>query len=204
VSAPILQTKLYIPATTRPPVARPGLTRILEAGSQAGCRLILVSAPAGFGKTTLVADWVRQSSEQTHSRLKDRVAWVTLDSRDNDSSRFIRYILASLQGVDSKLDKFLDQWLSSSNPDLESVFTSLLNQLSEISGHLLIILDDYHLITYSDIHHSVSFFIENLPPQTTLVLVSRTDPPFPLARLRARGFETESKNLIKSTHQDKS
>jgi LuxR family maltose regulon positive regulatory protein len=165
--------------------------RTLEAGSQADCHLILVSAPAGFGKTTLVSDWVRHSLEQTHSRLKDRVAWVTLDNRDNDPGRFMLYLLTSLQGVNSKLDEFLDQWLSSSNPDLESVFTGLLNQLSEIPGQMLIVLDDYHLISHPDIHHAVSFFIENLPPRTTLVLISRADPPFPLARLRARGQITE-------------
>ncbi|MEW5869541.1 MAG: LuxR C-terminal-related transcriptional regulator [Chloroflexota bacterium] len=162
--------------------------RSLEMGCQPDCHLILVSAPAGFGKTTLVANWIRRSLGQSNSRLQNRVAWVTLDGRDNNPDRFMLYLLAGLQRIIPHLGRdFPDQSQVSSIPALEAIFTALLNQLSEISGQALIVLDDYHLITNPLIHQILSFFIENLPPQATLVIISRADPPFPLARLRARG-----------------
>ena len=190
--APILQTKLYIPTTTQPRVVRPSLMRALEMGCQPDCHLILVSAPAGFGKTTLVADWVRRAWAQSPPRLKNRVAWVTLDGRDNDPDRFILYLLTSLQRFIPQIDRdFPEQWRSTTAPTLEPIFTTIINQLSEIPGQALIVLDDYHLITNPDIHHPISFFIENLPSQTIVVIISRAEPPFPLARLRSRGQTTE-------------
>jgi len=180
---PILQTKLYIPTSTQSRVGRPNLMRALNAGYQPGCLLILVSAPAGFGKTTLVADWVRQV------QLKNLVAWITLDKRDNDPDRFIFYLLASLQRLFPQRDQDFPEnlWRGASAPTLEPIFTTIINQLTEDPEQSLIVLDDYHLITNPEIHHPLSFFIENLPSQATLVIISRADPPFPLARLRARG-----------------
>lgn len=202
--APILQTKLYIPTSTQPHIARPHLVRALETGCQPGCHLVLVSAPAGFGKTTLVADWIRQSITKPPSPLKDRVAWVTLDSRDNDPGRFILYLLAGLQRLLPKIGQdYLDPWKTTSELALEPIFTALINQLSEIPGLSLIVLDDYHLITNPDIQKPLSYFIENLPNRTTMILISRADPPFPLARLRARGKIMELRPAdLRFTHEE--
>lgn len=184
MSTAILQTKLHIPVPSPTYMPRPRLHQILDDGLGAGHRLILVSAPAGFGKTTMVSEWISQEQIDT--------AWVSLDEHDDDPTRILIYLISTLQTVDPTLgDDLLSIIESPEPPQLETSFTALLNQLDALSDPLLIVLDDFHLITSKSIHQSLEFFIENLPPHCHLMLLSRADPPLPLARLRARGQMTE-------------
>ena len=183
MSTLILQTKLYVPATTKGRVFRPRLLRCLNAGLQAGHRLILVSAPAGFGKTTLIADWINQSSNLPVPSIADRLAWVALDTNDNDLTRFLAYLISALQQIDSVLgEDTLNILQSSQPPPTESVLTALLNQIASLPGQFIIVLDDYHLIVDQLIHRAVTFLIEHLPPQVHFVIITRADPPLPIAR----------------------
>ena len=187
MSIPILETKLFIPSPSQDRLERPRLHRLLDAGLREGHRLVLVSAPAGFGKTTLVVDWLKLTSAQMQPRAKNQVAWVSLDSNDNDLNRFLLYLLSAFQHVDSSLGRDLKNALQSAQPfHLENSLTILLNQISALSSQIIIILDDYHLIRDQSVHNTIKFLIENQPIQAHLVIITRADPPLPLALLRAR------------------
>lgn len=183
VSTMLLQTKLFVPAPGDALVARPRLLAALDAGL-AG-KLTLVSAPAGFGKTTLVAEWVQQ---QRGAALQ--VAWVALDEQDNDPSRFFSYVLGALQSVHGAIGQDLAQ--ASQLPAPEAIVSVLINDVTavtrsgDLNGRLLLVLDDYHAIQSRAIHEAMAFFLDHMPPAMHLVLLSRADPPLPLARLRAR------------------
>jgi len=181
---PILQTKLYIPMPARERVARERLLECLDTGIHLGHRLILVSAPAGFGKTTVVSDWIRQRDIQA--------AWLSLDENENDPIRFLIYFITALQQIDVTLGEDVISILDSSQPPpVETALTALLNQITGLPGQIVLVLDDYHLIENRAIQNGVAFFVENLPHQVHLLIVSRADPPLPLARFRARGQMTE-------------
>jgi ATP/maltotriose-dependent transcriptional regulator MalT len=143
---------------------------------------VLVCAPAGFGKTALLADWVRDG--------RHRVGWLSLDAGDNDPARFWRHVIAALDrahpGIAGRSAPLLG---SSPPPSFEGVVTALINQLAAQpgQGEVLLVLDDYHLIDAPPVHASLGFLLEHRPPGLRLVLASRADPPLPLARLRARG-----------------
>jgi len=145
---------------------------------------VLVSAPAGFGKTTLLSEWVGQCDCQT--------AWISLGADENDPVRFLTYFTAAFQRIDPTLGEDIFSILSSPQPPpLETILTSLLNQLAALDETTILVLDDYHLIENPAIHAGLTFFVENAPPQAYLAILSRADPPLPLARLRARGQMTE-------------
>lgn len=190
MSAPLLTTKLYTPSP-RPVqrlVPRLRLTRRLDEGLQLGHKLTLVSAPAGFGKTTLVSEWVH--------RVKLPVAWLSLDEGDNDAPRFLSYIVAALQAIQASLGETVAALLESpqmaATPSLlEHLITLLINDLTTLPAPILLILDDYHVINNLDVHTALAFLLDNLPPQVHLVIVSREDPALPLHRLRAGGQMTE-------------
>lgn len=190
MSAPLLTTKLHIPAP-RPIqrlVPRLRLTHWLDEGLRLGHKLTLVSAPAGFGKTTLVSEWVH--------RVKLPVAWLSLDESDNDTIRFLDYIVAALQAIQAGLGETVTALLesppmSTAPPLLENLITLLINDLTTLPAQILLVLDDYHVINNLDIHTALAFLLDNLPPQAHLVLVSREDPALPLHRLRAGGQMTE-------------
>ena len=182
----LLQTKAHIPRPRPGLVARPRLIDKLDDGLTG--KLTLVSAPAGSGKTTLVADW-----GLAHTRASDlHLAWLSLDEGDNDLPRFVAYIVASLRQVHAKVgEATLSMLAAPQRPSAETLLVALLNDLASRSHRLLLVLDDYHAVEDIEIHDAVDFFLEHQPPSVHLVLISREDPPLPLARRRARGEMTE-------------
>ncbi len=176
---PLLSTKLHAPRRRRGLVERPRLTdRLVEATLPS---LTIVAAPAGFGKTTLLADWSASSEREGRS-----TAWLSLDARDNDPTVFWSYVIAAVQTAAPAAGQDASALLGSSQP-LESVVASLLNDLAGVTHEVVLVLDDYHVIESAELHETVAFLLERLPPQVHLVLGGRADPPLPLARLRARG-----------------
>jgi LuxR family maltose regulon positive regulatory protein len=178
-SSAVLATKLYAPRVRPDFVARPRLADRLDGG---GGLLTLVSAPAGFGKTSLLADWIARSSRP--------VAWVSLDEDENGPARLLAYLAAALERVDARLGAQLGPLLGSPTP-LKPAFTAVINAAAEWGEDLTLVLDDYQTITSEAIHQAVAYFAERLPPNLVFVIATRTDPPFPLARWRARGWLRE-------------
>jgi LuxR family maltose regulon positive regulatory protein len=177
----LLETKLHVPRRRRGLVARPRLSERLSRGAESA--LTLVSAPAGFGKTTLLTEWLAAAPADGPS-----VAWLSLDQRDNDPALFWTYVAAALQtaaphGVGASALSLLQ----SRQPPIEAVLAALVNDLDAISNDVVLVLDDYHVIEARDVQDGMAFLLEHLPPQTHLVIASRADPALPLARLRGRG-----------------
>src|SRR6266487_4393652 len=179
---PILATKLYLPRLRPNVVSRPRLIERLNEGLHRN--LILISAPAGFGKTTLVSEWVASCDRQ--------VAWLSLDDQDNDLTRFLTYLVAALQTIAPTIGEgVLGALQSPQPPPTEAILTALLNDLTTIRDHFVLVLDDYHVLDAKAVDHALTYLVEHLPPQTHLVIATREDPQLPLARLRARGHLTE-------------
>jgi len=190
MTAPLLTTKLYIPPPRPNLVPRPRLIEQLNAGLHSGRRLTLISAPAGFGKTTLLSEWIANSD-----RLEPvvRFAWVSLDQGDNDLARFWAYFIAALQSIHADIgEAALAMFRSPKPPPAEAFLTGLINEITaaELEPFALV-LDDYHLIKTQPIHDALTFLLDHLPPQMHLVVATRADPPLPIARLRGRGQLTE-------------
>ena len=179
----LLRTKLAIPLPRPGSVSRPRLIEILRTGLARGARLSLVAAPAGYGKTTLVRDWI--------VGLDRRLAWLSLDEGDNDPARFFAYLAAALQGTDAPSAAEADQLAVVSAPAAEAFMTDLINELSKTAEPLVLVLDDYHLIENQAIHNGLAFLLEHQPQALHLVIATRADPPLPLSRLRGRGQVTE-------------
>jgi LuxR family maltose regulon positive regulatory protein len=175
----LLATKLHVPRTPLGFVSRPGLVARLDAGAAGG--VVLASAPAGFGKTALVADWARSGNHP--------VAWLSLDAGDNDPARFWRHAIGALDRVRPGISGRVGAWLGPpASASYEGLVTALINELAEPGeGDVSLVLDDYHLIDAGPVHASLTFLLEHRPPGLHLVLASRSDPPLPLARLRAGG-----------------
>jgi LuxR family maltose regulon positive regulatory protein len=181
---PILATKLYIPPPRPGIVLRPRLVERLNEGLAMGRRLTLISAPAGFGKTTLVSEWIAGCGRP--------VTWLSLDEGDNDPVRFVSYLVAVLQTIQVGIGEGLLAVLQSPQPpQAEAMLTTLLNEISVIPRQFILILDDYHSIDSEPVDHALAFLVEHMPPQMHLVIATREDPDLPLARLRARGQLTE-------------
>jgi LuxR family maltose regulon positive regulatory protein len=194
MTGPLLSTKNYIPAPRPNFVPRARLVQRLDDGLALGHRLILISAPAGFGKTTLISEWLRdETSPAFMDAAPPLVAWVSLDSGDNDPIRFWSYVLAALQTLWADLGQAAQAALQAPQaPPPESMLAGLINELAAIlDQNLVLVLDDYHVIQTSAIHESVAFLIQHQPPLMHLVIATRADPPLPLARLRGRGQVTE-------------
>src|SRR5579859_5077196 len=180
--APILATKLYMPRLRPNVVSRPRLLERLNEGLHR--KLTLISAPAGFGKTTLLSEWTLG--------LGRPVAWLSLDEGDNDPTRFLTYLVAALQTIAPNLGKGVWGALQSPQPPPpDSILTTLLNDLATLPDQIVLVLDDYHLIEAQAVDQALTFLVEHLPPQMHLVIVTRSDPHLPLARLRARDHVTE-------------
>ncbi|MDQ5826076.1 MAG: LuxR C-terminal-related transcriptional regulator [Chloroflexota bacterium] len=182
MSTPVLATKLYIPPPRPKVIHRPRLVERLNEGLHR--KLTLISAPAGFGKTTLVSEWVAGCDRQ--------VAWLSLDEGDNDPARFITYFVVALQKIVPGIGaSVLAMHQSPQPPPPETVLTALLNEITTIQENFLLVLDDYHVIDATPVDQALTFLIEHLPPQMHLVIATREDPQLPLARLRARGQLSE-------------
>ena len=161
---PLLATKLYAPPARPGLVARPRLLRRLDQGLSS--RLILVSAPAGYGKTTLVSAWLAEQ------RSAD--AWLSLDAGDNDPARFLRYLIAAVQTIAHGVGEAAQALLQSPRlPRLEAALSLLINDLCSLPDHVVIVLDDYYLIGASDIHQAVAFLLDHLPSQIHLLIATR-------------------------------
>ena len=200
----LLVTKFAAPPVQPRLVSRPRLLQRLQDG-RAG-RLTLVSAPAGFGKTTLVSAWVQGMVEAGHeSPLQEsavhgsppqespvRVAWLTLEEEDNDPARFLSYLIAALRQVDARIGQSVQPLLGSPQPPQpEALLTALINDVVAASRPCVLVLDDYHVIHTLPIHQQLAFLLGHQPPQTHVVICTREDPPLPLSRLRASGQVNE-------------
>ncbi|HMQ51829.1 MAG TPA: AAA family ATPase, partial [Anaerolineae bacterium] len=183
---PILMTKLALPPTRTPLTPRDRLLERLAAGAHR--KLTLVSAPAGFGKTTLVASWL--NPQLPAGALL--VAWLSLDDSDDDPVRFWTYVVNALQTVQPELGRRTLELLAEPRPaNLETALTLLINDLAVSAAPLFLVLDDYHVIDDEAVHASLTFLLDHLPPRLHLVIISRSDPPLPVARLRARNQLSE-------------
>lgn len=184
MAIPILATKLYLPPHHPNAVVRSRLLDRLDAGCARGCRLTLVSAPAGYGKTTLVSDWLR--------RTEQGIVWLSLDEQDNDPTRFFAHFIAGFQQVVPTIGQDTTDLLAGAPfPSLDAVMTRLVNDLVHISQPLTVVLDDYHVLQASPIHSAIQFLLAHQPPSLHLIVITRQDPPLSLPRLRARGAMTE-------------
>ena len=206
--APVLATKLFIPSPRPKAVSRPRLIARLNEGLQAGRKLVLISAPAGFGKTTLVSEWIAALTPTTTGtapapaaspggqpsrRFADtggrgEFAWLSLDESDNDPARFLMYFVAALQTLSPSIGAGVLAALQSRQPPPhEALLTALLNEIAALPDRVVLVLDDYHALDSPPIDQALTFLIDHLPPQLQLVIATREDPSIPLARLRARG-----------------
>lgn len=185
---PVLTTKLFIPPSRYKVVLRHHLIERLNDGlcrdKDHNRKLTLISAPAGFGKTTLVGEWVRQ--------CETPAAWLSLDEGDNDLTRFLTYLVAALQTIDEQLGVSMVGMLQSpQQPSSDLFLTALFNEIATHPGDFILVLDDYHVIDSKTVHHAVTFLLHHLPHQMHLVITTRKDPNLSLSRLRARGQLTE-------------
>jgi len=177
---PIIATKLFRPLLRPEIIHRPHLAARLDEGRQ----LTLISAPAGFGKTTLVSEWIAGSVRPA--------AWLSLDSEDNDPLRFLIYLVFSLKTISINMgDSVLGMLESPQPPSFEYILTVLLNEISCVPDHFFLVLDDCHVIETKPVNDALAFLLDHLPQQMHLVIITREDPPLPLARLRARGQLSE-------------
>ena len=184
VPAPLLETKLYVPRSRRGLVPRPRLIERLDRGS--ALKLMLVSAPAGFGKTTLLTEWLAAGpAGPAGERL---AAWLSLDRGDNDPASFWTYVVAALRTAASGVGEGALALLRAPRPPpIETVLTALLNDLGATAAEIVLVLDDYHVIDASDVQDQMAFLLDHLPAWLHVVIASRADPALPLARWRARG-----------------
>jgi len=192
---PMLATKLYIPQPRLKVVSRSRLIERLNEGLASGCRLSLISAPAGFGKTTLVSEWIATLTPtllpvgEGIRNAGVKVAWLSLDESDKDPARFLAYLITALQTIAANVGTGALAVLHASQPQpsqTEAILTTLLNDITTISDNFILVLDDYHVIDSQLVDQALAFLVEHLPPRMHLVIASREDPPLPLARLRVR------------------
>ena len=181
---PILATKLFIPPPRPNLVLRPRLINLLNENLNHAPGVVLISAPAGFGKTTLITEWITQ--------FERPIAWLSLDEGDNDLTRFLAYLVAALQTIAPMIGKKVKGVFQSPQPlPFETILTALLNEIIAIPDHFVLVLEDFHVIDSRPVDQALTFLLEHLPPRMTMVLTTREDPNLPLARLRARGQLTE-------------
>lgn len=191
----LLTTKLYIPPTRPEHISRPGLLDRLDDGLHR--KLTLISAPAGFGKTMLVSEWVNslQSKSLDKSPKENKIAWISLEESENDPARFLAYFVVALmqtQGINTAVGEgMLGILQSPQSPPIREILTALINEIAAETGKVIMVIDDFHVIESRPVCEAITFLIENAPPQIHVVIITRDDPPLPLARLRAQGQLTE-------------
>jgi LuxR family maltose regulon positive regulatory protein len=165
---PLLTTKLYVPPTRSNLVARPQLIERLQSGLRLGHKLFLISAPAGSGKTTLLGEWIADGVGDA------RVAWLSVDEDDNDAPRFWTYLVAALQVVQPDLGRDSLRLLETSQlPPIRAILTPLLNNLAALPGRIVLVLDDYHVLSTPAIHEGLAFLLDHQPPQLHLIIATR-------------------------------
>lgn len=194
--APILATKLFVPSPRQKIVLRPRLIERLDEGFSSGRKLTLISAPAGFGKSTLLSEWHEHlcwgaaqadNNEKRDAKGIQQIAWLSLDPADNDLVRFQRYLIAALQRIAPNIGAgALAALQSPQPPPVEPLLIALLNEIAAIPNRFILVLDDYHVIQAKTVDDALAFLIENMPPQMHLVIATRQDPDLALALLRAR------------------
>ncbi len=178
MATPLLHTKIHIPRTMPNVLPRPALIDSLQDATSG--RLTLISAPAGSGKTTLLSQWITDR--------KPKVAWVSLDERDNDLKRFLAYLLTALERVEVHIDEEnLTSLISPGGVEVEAIAASIMNQILQGDERFVLVLDDYHSITARGVHDLVEYILQNMPHNMHLILATRADPPLRLGRLRAAG-----------------
>ncbi len=191
MSTPVLATKLFAPTRRPQAVARPRLIEQLDGTLEPDRRLTLLSGPAGFGKTTVLGDWLAHLDELPTS---PHVGWLSLDAGDNDVVRLLAHATAALRGAGLEIDSGALESMGSGTTT--AALTAIVNDVA-LAGELMpgerwvLVLDDYQVIESAEVHEAVSFLLDHLPDQLHLVMATRSDPPLPLARLRARGQLTE-------------
>jgi LuxR family maltose regulon positive regulatory protein len=175
----LLRTKLYLPPPNPRVVNRPHLFSRMNEGLATGCKLILISAAVGYGKTTLVSDWL--------SGLNTPSAWLSLDPEDNDPPQFWKYVIAAVQTVQPEIGNTAFNLLQTAqSPPIENLLVDLINQITTLADKIILVIDDYHLIETTEVHKELNFLLDHLPSQLNLVLITREDPPLRLPQLRAR------------------
>jgi LuxR family maltose regulon positive regulatory protein len=182
VARTLLETKMFLPRSPQGMVPRARLAERLRAGTESA--LLLVSAPAGFGKTTLLTEWLG-SGPAPGERL---TAWLSLDAGDNVATAFWTYVTTALHRICADVGGTALELLSASQPPpVETVLATLINDISRLDHDVVLVLDDYHVIEAGEVHEGVAHLLDHHPPQLHVVIAARADPPLPLARLRARG-----------------
>ena len=179
MSVDLMLTKLYIPSIRANLVHRPRLIQKLIEGR--GRKLFLVSAPAGYGKTTLITEWL------DHIQTEDTVCWLSLDEDDSQPQQFFRYLAETIRPLPNAQSSLMQRLQSPQPLPAKNLMTAFVNDVTPVATPFYLILDDYHAIESADIDKSMAFLLDHMPPQMTLVLTSRSDPGFPISRLRARG-----------------
>ena len=173
----LLRTKFFVPPIRTSHITRSRLSNLIDGGLDRA--LILVSAPAGYGKTTLVSSWLHRTNIPS--------VWLSLDDGDNDPIRFLQYLLAALQPIAPAIEGDLLDMLQGIHPaQFEAFMNILVNELASNSNPFILVLDDLHVIHSQVVLELLNFLLEHIPPQMHLVLLTRTDPPLPLSRLRVR------------------
>jgi LuxR family maltose regulon positive regulatory protein len=198
----LLKTKLFVPPVRAERVSRPRLLARLNTIYGPDNRFTrtstLISAPAGYGKTTLLTEWIAQIVNRKSEICNPKFCWLSLDVGDNDPARFWAYVIAALQTGDPGIGQSASTLLqSTSSPGLpahtqtETPLTALINDIAESPDRFIVVFDDYHLIETPTIHQGVTFFLDHCPPQVHIVIATRADPPLPLSRLRAQNLLLE-------------
>ena len=173
----LLRTKLFIPEPRQNYLLRPKLLELLDGAISR--KLTLVAAPPGYGKTTLLSVWIEERNFPA--------AWLSLDPEDNENTIFIRYLISAMQQINPEIGQVSLALLKSTQPFTSALLLSpLLNDLSTIEDDCVLVLDDYHNIENQSVHESMAYLLDHLPPKLHIILASRSDPPLPLSRLRAR------------------
>lgn len=184
VVAQLLTTKLFIPAPRPGFVSRTRLVERLDECLRQNSGVVLLSAPAGFGKTTLISVWIANCARPA--------GWLSLDEEDDDSTRFLTYLIAALQTISPDIGAgALVALQSPQPPPTESILTALINEIANSPRNVILVLDDYHVIDSKPVNAAIAFFLDHLPPAMHLIIATREDPDLPLARLRAQGQLTE-------------
>ena len=188
IAPPLLKTKLHIPHRRPDMVPRSLLIKQLNERIQR--KLTLITAPAGYGKTNLASEWTH--SLQSEDTSNNRITWLSLEEADSEPIRFLSYVITALQQVAPEIGVgALSLFEMAQSPPINTVLNELINDIAGLDYHIMLVLDDYHVISHPEIHEALRYLVEHQPHQMHLVITSREDPPLPLSRLRARGEMAE-------------